>query len=142
MVGQGAVCFDIGHFGTRQSRQSHQGANLRCDHTGDLRRRHRNDPPAKTLAVVIPRMRPHRDPVLGSKAQRGKHGFRIRGVPTTGHIGRGDKPQHGRIIAHGPRAKPFAQIRIQVDAAHMPPSLSHATLARPKMQEWAVRRKF
>jgi hypothetical protein len=33
------------------------------------------------------------------------------------NIGRADKAEHGRVIAHGPRAKAFAQIGIQINPA-------------------------
>ena len=111
-IGQSAMCLDVGHLCPGQRRHPLQRPDLCRNHARDLDRLHWNDPAAKAQRVGIAGMRADHDTALGRQAQRGKHGVRVACMPAAGDIGRGDNPQHRRIIAHGPRAKALTQIGI------------------------------
>ena len=40
---------------------------------------------------------------------------RVARVAAAGDVGTGHDAEHGRIVAHGPRAKAFAEVGVQID---------------------------
>ena len=141
-IGQRAMGFDIGDLNPRHGRSPHQSTDLHRNHPLDLGFAHRDHPPAKTQRVGIARMRANPHALGLRQKQRRHHCVGVRGMAATGNIGRGDTAQNGSIIAHGPRTKAFAQIRIQVDLHVNPPPRSAHSCDQPQAGFQGERRKY
>ena len=62
------------------------------------------------------------DAAARGRLQGGEHGFGVAGMAARRDIGAGHDVQHRRVVAHGPGAEALAQVRVEVDAHHAPPT--------------------
>ena len=61
-------------------------------------------------------MRPNPHAVVAGQRHGGSHHIRIARMETTGDIGGGHNIQQCGVVAHGPGAKAFAHIRVEIDS--------------------------
>ena len=116
-IGERAMRLHIADLMPGEPRQSLRRANLIGDGVLDLGGRHgeRAAPEARKIGKGDMRADGDAGGFRGAKALR--HDFRVPRVKTAGDIGAGDEPQHGRVVAHAPDAKTFAEIGVEIDAA-------------------------
>ena len=123
-VRQRPVQFDVMKPPPQCARHPVGGPHLVADQIDDLGALQRQASSPKPLTVGKARMRANPDAVLQRHLHRARHYIRVARMTAAGHIGRGDHLHQGRVIAHGPRAIPLAQIGVQIDGLPHGVSLS------------------
>ena len=96
----------------------HQRADLCCDHVLDFAFGHRNHPATEAFPVGVARMRPERRRAA-RRRERHEHRLGVAGVAAGGDVGARSEIHHRRVVADRPRAETLAEVRVQVDPAHL-----------------------
>ncbi len=122
-----AVRLDVGDPASGSLRNALQRADL-VDHVAkQLFAGRLHVAAAEAHQVPVTDMRADGDAALDRCLHGAKDSGRIAGVETAGDVGAADDVEHGDVVAHGPRAKAFAQVAVQI-TSQLSPSQTRAVL--------------
>ncbi|GEM_PF-3878493 len=122
---------DVSHVGSGDASEAIQGRDLVDDVVGQPRGFNLDGASTKAGQVVIANLGTDDHSTLGRLGTHPAQDVGVARVESAGHVGAGDDPQQGFVVAEGPDAEPLAEITVEIDGR------AHRELSPVPARRWA-----